>query len=137
VILYGLCCQFAEGQYFDSEREILEHFKFKEVFLRRTKKAFISFVPNELIKNISDNKLLTANIIQKKVQRTIGKLRFGDIREIHGTLLTRNLAEVEINFLHGRVSSSVFMRNYFNPVWISDLKQRTLKTVAHIMQRIS
>jgi len=56
VVLYGLCCKLAEGQYFDSEREILEHFKFKEVFLRRTKKAFISFVPREFIKNISDNK---------------------------------------------------------------------------------
>jgi hypothetical protein len=97
--------------------------------LRRTKKAFISFVPKELIKNIGDNKLLTANIIQKKVQRTIGKLRFRDIREIHGTLLTKHLNEAEINFLHGGISSSVFMWNYFNPVWISDLKQRAFKAV--------
>jgi hypothetical protein len=44
---------------------------------------------------------------------------------------------VEINFLHGRVSSSVFMTNYFNPTWIPDLKQRSLKAVAAIMQRIS
>jgi hypothetical protein len=90
-----------------------------------------------LITNISNKKLLTANVIQKKVQRTIGKLRFGDIREIHGTLLTKHLNEVEINFLHGRVSSSVFMRNYFNPVWISDLRERTFQAVRAIMQKIS
>jgi hypothetical protein len=65
------------------------------------------------------------------------KLRFGDIREIHGTLATKFLNEVEINFLHGRVSSSVFMTNYFNPVWISDLKQRTFESVKAITQRIS
>jgi hypothetical protein len=97
----------------------------------------MSFVPKDLIKSISHNKLLTANIIQKKVQRTIGKLRFGDIREIHGTLLTKYLNEVEINFLHGRVSSSMFMRNYFNPVWICDLKKRAFNVVVGIIERIS
>ena len=64
-------------------------------------------------------------------------LRFEDIREVHGTLLTKYLNEVEINFLHVRVSSSVFMRNYFNPSWISDLKQRTFKAVSDIIKRIS
>jgi len=123
------------SEYYDSEREILEHYKFKEIFLRRTKKAFISFIPKELVKAISDNKLLNAAAIQTMIKRKIRKSRFGDVRELHGTLLTRNLSEVEINFLHGRVSSSVFMTNYFNPTWLSDLKQRTFKSVRAIMQR--
>jgi intergrase/recombinase len=114
------------NQYYDSEREILEHFRFKEVFLRHTKKAFITFVPKALIERIGTHKRLTVNIISKRVQRRIGKLRFGDIREVHGTLLTNYLKEVEINFLHGRFSSLVFMTNYFNPVWIANLKDRTL-----------
>jgi hypothetical protein len=60
---------FGEGklnQYCDGEREILEHFKFKEIFLRRTKKAFISFVPKELIKSISDNKPLNIYTIKQR-----------------------------------------------------------------------
>jgi hypothetical protein len=48
----------------------------------------------------------------------------------------RNGKVVCPNFLHGRVSSSVFMRNYFNPVWISDLKERTFKAVAGIVEGI-
>jgi hypothetical protein len=56
---------------------------------------------------------------------------------VHGTLLTRYLNEVEINFPHGRVTSSVFMRNYYNPSMIGDLKDRTFKAVRGIMQRIS
>ncbi|MEM3629385.1 MAG: integrase [Candidatus Bathyarchaeia archaeon] len=125
------------GEYYNIDREVLEHFRFKETFLRKTKKAFISFVPKELVEKIRDNKPLTVNIIQKRIQRTLGKLRFGDIREVHATLLTKHLNEVEINFLHGRVSSSVFMRNYFNPVWISDLKERVFKAIEQLMQRIS
>jgi hypothetical protein len=125
------------NEYYDSEREILEHYKFKDKFLRKTKKAFITFVSKEFVKKISCNKGLTINSVIKKVQRHVGKMRFGDIREVHGTLLTKYLNEVEINFLHGRVSSSVFMRNYFNPVWITDLKERTFKAIAEIQTKIS
>jgi hypothetical protein len=36
----------------------------------------------------------------------------------------------EIDFLQGRTSASVFMRNYFNPALISDLKERVFKGIA-------
>jgi hypothetical protein len=42
------------------------------------------------------------------------------------------LKESEIDFLHGRVSTSVFMRNYFNPALIGDLKERVFKAVAEL-----
>jgi len=124
-------------QYYDTERETLEHYKFKKIFLRRTKKAFISFVSKNLVERISSNEQLSIYSIQTKLKRQIGRLRFGDIREIHGTLLTKFLSESEINFLHGRVSSSVFMRNYFNPALISDLKSRTFQGIQNIKKRVS
>jgi intergrase/recombinase len=124
-------------EYYNGERELLEHYKFKEIFLCRTKKAFMSFVPKDFIERVRDNKPLNAYSIQTRVKRKTKQLRFGDIREVHGTLMTRYLSEVEINFLHGRVSSSVFMTNYFNLTWISDLKDRTFKSVRAIMQRIN
>ena len=42
----------------------------------------------------------------------------------------------EIDFLQGRVSSSVFMRNYFNPAWITDLRERTLKAAEEILAKL-
>ena len=123
-------------QYYNSERGILEHYRFKEIFLRRTKKAFISFAPRELVKAISIHKPLNAVAVQTMIKRKIKKSRFGDVRELHGTLMTKFLNEVEINFLHGRVSSSVFMTNYFNPVWIADLKDRTFKAELNILSQI-
>ena len=125
------------SEYYDPEKEILEHYKFKELFLRKTKKVFISFVPRELVEKISLNEGLTFDSIFKKVQRHIGKMKFSDIRELHGTLLTRYLNEAEINFIHGRISSSVFMRNYFNPIWITDLKERAMKGIEEIKSRLS
>ncbi|MGA3061313.1 MAG: integrase [Candidatus Bathyarchaeia archaeon] len=129
---YNLIIQLSnEGKlntYYNSEKELLEHYKFKLQFLRRTKKAFVSFVPKELIAKIcSNNKVLKKQFIKSKVRRKTQRIRFSDIREIHGSLLAKTLGSAEIDFLHGRVSTSVFMRNYFNPAWIVDLKERTFK----------
>jgi len=124
------------NDYYNAEKELLEHYKFKSVFLRRTKKAFISFMPNELIKRIgSHNGTMAKQFIKSKVRRKTHRIRFSDIREIHASLLAKTLGSAEIDFLHGRVSTSVFMRNYFNPSWIGDLKERTFKATRCIIEQ--
>ena len=54
------------------------------------------------------------------------KQGFSEIREVYASLAVKTLRQPEIDFLQGRVSSNVFMRNYFNPNWIDDLKKRVL-----------
>jgi hypothetical protein len=129
---YNLIIRLAEegklSQYYNEDKAVLEHFKFKEIFIRRTKKAFISFVPKSLIEAISRSKPLTHSYAISVRKRGF-KLRFGDIREAHATFLTKYLRESEIDFLHGRVSASVFMRNYFNPALIGDLKKRIFQAI--------
>jgi intergrase/recombinase len=116
------------SEYYNGEREVLEHFRFKELFIRNSKRAFISFIPKTLIETIVRNKPLNMDSVQTKVKRKLS-LRFSDVREAHGTFLTKYLRESEIDFLHGRVSASVFMRNYFNPALITDLKERVFKGI--------
>ena len=123
------------SEYYNEDREVLEHFRFKELFIRNSKKAFISFIPKTMIEAISRNKPLNMNYIQTKVKRKVG-LRFSDIREAHGTFLTKHLNQIEIDFLHGRVSTSVFMRNYFNPALIVDLKERVFRGLAEIQSKL-
>lgn len=125
------------GAYYSREKRVLEHFRFREIFIRKTKKAFVSFVSEDLLEQITKQKRLTKPQITKRIQRAQLKLRFGDIREFQGTLLTKYLKQEEIDFIHGRVSSNVFMRNYFNPAWISDLQDRALKATAEILAKIS
>jgi intergrase/recombinase len=125
-------------EYYSVEREVLEHFRFKEIFFRHSKKAFISFAPATLIQRVSENKPLTSVIaIQNMVRKKGLKLRFSDIRETYGTLATKHLKDNEIDFLQGRVNSSVFMKNYFNPSLISDLRIRVHRTVNEIQEKIS
>lgn len=117
----------------------LEHYRFKELFIRKSKKAFVSFVPAELVSAISNSKkelLTSADAVQKLVQKRGLPLRFADIREAHGTFMTKFLKPSEIDFLHGRVTSSVFMQHYFNPALIGDLRERVLKGVSEILEKV-
>ena len=126
------------NEYYDSDKEILQHYKFKELFLRKGKKTFISFVPKEIVEEISIEAPLKSHwSIEKRVKKAGLPVRFSDIREVHGSVLTRYLREAEINFIHGRVGTSVFMENYFNPAWISDLKERMFKAIEEIQNKIS
>jgi intergrase/recombinase len=122
-------------EYYNAEQHILEHFRFKNLFLRKTKKAFMSYVPKELIEEIgSKGSPLTRDMIIKRIQRLRLKQRFADLREFHASYSTKYLRQPEIDFIQGRVSASVFMRNYFNPMWIVDLKDRTLKNANELLE---
>jgi len=138
---YNLIIQLAKegklNEYYNEEKGTLEHFKFKEIFLRKNKKVFISFVPKELVERIANNKKLIKSRFQveKRVQKQGYKIRYTDIRELHGSFLTKYLTQPEIDFLHGRVSASIFMQNYFNPAWISDLKRRVFRAIEKIKEK--
>ena len=120
------------SNYYNAKTESLEHFRFKKLFIRRTKKAFVSFVPRQLIERVSRQENLSQTQINKLIQRRNFKLRFSDVREFYATYMIKYLKQPEIDFLQGRVSANVFMRNYFNPALIDDLKDRVFKAIADL-----
>jgi len=136
-LIINLARQGRLEEYYNEKNECVEHFRFKELFIRRTKKAFISFIPKSLVQKISKNKPLTVNIPVERVKRQGLPRKFSDIREAHATFMTKYLRPSEIDFLHGRVSSSIFMRNYFNPALIADLRERVLRAIEEIKAKIS
>lgn len=136
---YNLIIQLeSEGKLAEYYREeSLEHFRFKDIFLRKSKKAFVSFVPSEIISLICQSKpLRSADAIQQKIRGRGLPLRFGDIREANVSFMTRYLKPPEIDFLQGRVTQSVFMANYFNPALIADLKTRAFQGIGEIQKKI-
>ena len=133
---YNLVIELAKegklSEYYNEENGVLEHFRFKQHFIRRTKKAFISFIPKQLIERISKSERLDWCQIQNWIKRKDLRLKFSDVREFWATYMTKHLRQPEIDFLQGRVSASVFMRNYFNPALIIDLKERVFKGIADL-----
>ena len=138
---YNLIIELAEtqrlNQYYNAEKENLEHFRFKKMFLRRNKKVFISFIPKGMIDEISKSERITFDQIRNQVKRRGIKPRFSDVRELFATFATRYLSVPEIDFLQGRVSASVFMRHYFNAAVLTDLKSRAFQCVNALQIRLN
>jgi len=137
---YNLLIQLSQedkvSDYYNRQGAVLEHYKFKDTFIRGNKKVFISFVPEQLINRIVENEPLTSWMsVQKLVTKRGLHSRFSDIREAQGTFLTKFLKDAEIDFLHGRVSTNVFMRNYFNPALIADLKTRVFQAIHELQEK--
>ena len=125
------------SEYYKEEAMVLEHFQFKDLFIRNSKKAFISWVPPGQVDRIkTERKLTSSDAVQKLVQKKGLKLRFSDVREAHASFMTKFLRPEEIDFLHGRVSANVFMRNYYNPRLVGDLRERALKGVEEILLKV-
>ena len=80
------------NEYYNAESETLEHFRFKKIFFRRSKKAFLSFVSKEMVNRISQKELIASHFaIINSVRKKALKCHFSDIREAHGTLMTKYL----------------------------------------------
>ncbi|MBS7656946.1 hypothetical protein KEJ33_03375 [Candidatus Bathyarchaeota archaeon] len=136
-LIIQLSREYRLGEYYNDKSEALEHYRFKGLFIRRSKKVFVSFVPEWLIRKISEQQPLTLYQVNNFVRRDNRlKARFCDIREHWATFMTRWLSPAEIDFLQGRVGASVFMRNYFNPALLGDLKARVFMGIEAISEQL-
>lgn len=96
---------------------MLEHFKFPEVFLRRTKKAFVSLVNDEILQLIdSQVESINHDIIRLTFLRNHQKFSMSCCRKDFATFLRNEGIEPEIiDLLQGRIPNSVLVRHYYRP----------------------
>jgi hypothetical protein len=101
------------SEYYNSDLQVLEHFKYGKVFLLGTKNAYISFVSKEMINQICNSEPVTYNAIHCRFMRRKLKLRLKELRSYNNTYLRKNgiLSEL-VDVLAGRVPKSVFCRHY-------------------------
>jgi len=117
------------------EDETLEHYRFPHIFLRRTKKAYVSFVPRELLDEIKTCKPVTAYIVWNWLKRKGLPMRFQSLRRFWATYMLRYLSPTEVDFLQGR-ASSLLLTHYFTPS-MEELKNRALKGERRLLEAVS
>lgn len=102
--------------YLNKEKKILEHFKYHDIFLRKTKESYISIV-NDSILELADNASnFSYNALRCHLRRKNIKMNMNYCRKIFATYLRINGIEQEIiDLLQGRISKSVFVRHYYRP----------------------
>ena len=101
------------SEYYDPELNVLMHFKYPELFLRRTKNCYISFVPQDLVNTIANSKEVSYSMIRNRLTRKGLKVRVNELRDYFGTYLRKhNVTKEEIDLLQGRIPSEIFIRHY-------------------------
>jgi hypothetical protein len=102
--------------YLTKDCRILEHFKFPEVFMRRTKNAYISITSEKLLKILDHSESISYNSIRLALRRHQISFNISVCRKIFATFLRSEGIETElIDLLQGRIPRSVFVRHYYRP----------------------
>jgi hypothetical protein len=118
--------QLSLENYFNKEKSLLEHFKYPEFFIRRTKKAYISLV-NDVVLELAkkSHKKPSYNAIRLVLRRRKLDAHMNYARKIFATHLRNDGVEQEIiDILQGRSPKSVFARYYYKPDFLHSDKLR-------------
>jgi intergrase/recombinase len=117
------------SDYYDSELNVLCHFKYPKFFIRRTKACYITFIKPEFLNEIATSQPVTYSSLRKRLDRKKSKLRFNELRDYFGTfLLSHGIMEAEINLCQGRIPVDIFIRHYWSPK-LKELGCRILKAL--------
>jgi intergrase/recombinase len=102
--------------YLDKDKMILEHVKYPEIFIRKTKKAYISIVNESIIRIAKDTRECNYNSMRCYLKRRKIPFNFNYCRKIFATYLRMQGIEQEvIDLLQGRLPKSIFLRYYYRP----------------------
>jgi len=125
-------------KYYNRNLNALEHWKYKTLFLRRTKNAFITFIHEDLMLEVANSRPVAYTTIRKKILGNDMHTRLNELRDYFGTYMLRHgLIEHETNILQGRIPpDSILTKHYFSPSF-TELRDRTLSAVSSLKQESS
>lgn len=101
--------------YHDPKLGILQHHKFKDLFIRSGKKAFVSIVDAEIL-GLAKNSSTTYQGIRSALRRNNMECHLAYPRKIFATYLHDEGIPAEvIDILQGRTTSGIFAKHYYRP----------------------
>jgi intergrase/recombinase len=129
----NLITELSEGNkldsYLDRELMMLQHFRFPDLFLRKSKNAYISFITPELLQLVLKTKpRIKYSAIDTKIGRVGFNTRTKQLRKLYATRLRNSLPQEMIDLLEGRISQTVFMKFYYKPL-LRDIQQKTIQAL--------
>jgi intergrase/recombinase len=112
------------ANYLNSDLFILEHFKWKDIFIRSTKKSFISVMTDRLLQIAKTADPQSYTSIYAYLHKRGLPMRMNYCRKIFGTHLRYCGIESEmVNLLEGRISPEIFVRHYWSPNMKQDIER--------------
>ncbi|MEM3536625.1 MAG: type II toxin-antitoxin system CcdA family antitoxin [Candidatus Bathyarchaeia archaeon] len=127
------------NEYYDQSKMTLEHYKYPQIFLRKSKNTFISFLKPEDVLKLAEEMQppLSPQTLINVCRRRQIQSRWSDLREASATIHSKYLAPHEVDFIQGRIGITVFSRHYYNPAYITDLRERVFKAQEEIVKNLT
>jgi Archaeal phage integrase len=123
-----------EGNYIRKDLMILEHYRFPDIFIRRTKKAYVSIITDSILELAKQASNCGYNALRLAVKRKKLDMNMAYCRKIFATYLrTHGIEQETIDLLQGRVPKSVFARHYFRPEFNYDRIRLLLNSLCEII----
>jgi intergrase/recombinase len=120
------------SDYYNEELSVLEHFRFKELFLRGTKNVYVSIVPKSLVAEVASTQPVSYAVIRKRLKSNNLSCRMNELRDYFGTYMIKHgLIKEEVDLLQGRIPPSIFLRHYWSPSF-RELRDRTLEATKQL-----
>jgi len=77
-------------EYYNEELLCLEHFRFKQLFLRGKKNAYITFIPKEMVNEIVNSEPITYEAIRKRLLKNGLRLRINELSDYFATFMVKH-----------------------------------------------
>ncbi len=103
--------------YLNRELMVLEHFRYPERFVRKTKRAYITVVDDYMLGLLESSRPITYEALRSSIRRRLDRDHCpGIFRKIWATFMRRKGIDPEvIDLLQGRSPKSIFLRHYYRP----------------------
>ncbi|MBD0328364.1 MAG: hypothetical protein ICV68_18250 [Pyrinomonadaceae bacterium] len=123
-------------RYYNPERQALEHFRFPEIFIKTTKKAYLSFVTPEILElAVSIPTAVSYNDVRLACWYAGIKCDMRYCRKLFASHLRASGIQPEIiDMLQGRVSQSILTRHYLVPK--PSFKDDVLQSLEQLQQQL-
>ena len=101
--------------YYNSELGLLQHYRFKDLFIRNSKNAYISIVDDDILE-IAKSACPAYQKVRSTLRRQNKVMNMAYCRKIFATYLRdKGIPTEVIDLLQGRVSASIFAMHYYRP----------------------
>ncbi|MDQ3968671.1 MAG: hypothetical protein M3275_09800 [Thermoproteota archaeon] len=126
--------------YYLASKQTLEHFRFPQLFIRRTKAAYISLVTPEFLDIARNTPISPCNymkVMYMVVRTKKLKMNMHYCRKVYSSYL-RQYAGIEseiIDLLQGRTPNTVFAKHYFRPN-LQQYSEKVLTALHKLKQEI-
>lgn len=123
-------------RYYDRNGQVLRHYAFPDIFIRRTKAVYISVVDDEIIGIAQDiEKVPTLNALKMVTRRTPMNFRAKYCRKIFASWLHKCGESSDlIDMLQGRIGKNIFLKHYLTPS--ANYKDRVLQALEKLQQQL-